>query len=209
MLEYAHCWFFLLGVFQQLGYLLVLASQQYPIQTISWGILSVLYVIFLSQYLWCFQKGFWSGDQTFPVVPARAGLSVLSDLLSYFRSCCQIFGCLTPRLVAFLLSSRFSQNYRFSWVLSKFLRSNAPWLHVTSWEVWSIPYFVPVSWQRRFWRSASLIYYVVFSVAVFHSVLWGGEDKIEVLEEICSNVLWGFYYQLTLSCSDFAKCRTH
>ena len=32
-----------------------------------------------------------------------------------------------------------------------------------------------------------------------------GEEKIELIEEFVSNVLRFFYYQLTLSRSDFAK----
>ena len=50
------------------------------------------------------------------------------------------------------------------------------------------------------------IFYGIFTVAIFIRVLWGGEDKIEVIEEFVSNVLRGFYYWLTLSRSDFADC---
>ena len=36
----------------------------------------------------------------------------------------------------------------------------------------------------------------------------GVDDKIEVIEQIAINVLQGFYYRITLSHSDFEKCRT-
>ena len=47
-----------------------------------------------------------------------------------------------------------------------------------------------------------------FSVSVFPHVMRGGEDNIELIEEIVSTVLMVFHYWLTLSHSDFLKCRT-
>ena len=63
------------------------------------------------------------------------------------------------------------------------------------------------SLKKKFLTAASLLSYTFFWVAVFPHVLWGGEDKIEVIEEIVSNVIRIFYYRLILSRSDFAKRR--
>ena len=56
---------------------------------------------------------------------------------------------------------------------------------------------------------SSLIYDDIFNVAVFPCVLWGGEYKIEAIEKFGSNVFGGFYFQLTLSRSDFEIFRIH
>ena len=42
--------------------------------------------------------------------------------------------------------------------------------------------------------------------AVFLHVLGGGDDKIEVIQEILCNVPWAFYYRHILSYSEFVKC---
>ena len=46
-------------------------------------------------------------------------------------------------------------------------------------------------------------------LSVFPHVLWWGEDKTKVIQEIVSNVIRGFYYRLIFSRSDFEKWRTH
>ena len=54
----------------------------------------------------------------------------------------------------------------------------------------------------------SLLFDRHFGVSVFHHAMGGGEDKMEVIEESVSNFVLVFYYQLTLSRSDFTKCYT-
>ena len=81
-------------------------------------------------------------------------------------------------------------------------------LHVTFQEVCISTSAFIIKWKRRFRRDAFLIYDRVYSVAIFSCVMRLGENKIEVIEEFVSNFLWFFYYRLTLSLSDFAKCRT-
>ena len=142
----------------------------------------------------------------FPIVPARASLLVLSGLLGDLCYFLRVFDCLTARLSALLLLYLLSQGSQFSWGFSKFLRRTATQLWVISREVWSLPSVSLVLWRRRFWWADSPTSDGIFSVAVFTHVLWGVEDKIESKEEMVSNVLHVFYYRLTLSCGDFAKC---
>ena len=63
--------------------------------------------------------------------------------------------------------------------------------------------------KKKVFQAASLLSGRLLYVAVFPRVLRGGEEKIAVIEEFFSSVLWVFYYPLTLSRSDFANCRTH
>ena len=58
-------------------------------------------------------------------------------------------------------------------------------------------------------QAAFLIFDRRLSVAVFTHVLRGGKGEKAVIEEFVSSALQFFYYQLTLSRSDFEKCRTH
>ena len=66
-----------------------------------------------------------------------------------------------------------------------------------------------VLWWRSSRWSDSLLSGGVLSVAVFPHFLGGGWDQTEVIKEFVSCVIWGFYSQLTLSHSDFEKCRIH
>ena len=61
----------------------------------SWGPFD--FSVFLA-----FSEGVLKLSENISVVPTRAGLSVLSDLLGGLRSCHWVFNCLTPCLAAFL-----------------------------------------------------------------------------------------------------------
>ena len=90
----------LLGLFQHLGYLIVIDSQLCPIWTYSWGIRSVLEVSLICQCLRRFWKGFWSCRGIFPVVPTWYGLSFLSNFLGGICSYLQFFDRLISRMAA-------------------------------------------------------------------------------------------------------------
>ena len=70
------------------------------------------------------------------------------------------------------------------------------WLQAMYWEISSLTSFFLVSWRRRFIRVASLLFERIFCVSIFHHVVWGGEDKIEVIEKFVSNVLLVFITDL-------------
>ena len=53
--------------------------------------------------------------------------------------------------------------------------------------------FLLVSYKRRFRWVAYLFFDRLFGVSIFHHVMWGGEDKMEVIEEFVINVLLFFY----------------
>ena len=99
-----------------------------------------------------------------------------------------------------------TQRFPISWGFSKSLESTAPRLRATSREFWTFPSVFLVSWQRRSWRAVYLISDGIFGLAFFPFVIWGREDKIEVIQEIVMNVPQVFYYRSTLSRSGFEKC---
>ena len=108
-------------------------------------------------------------------------------------------------LTEYLIIPKGSQ---FSWGFFKVLGRTAPQLQAISREVCTFPNFSPVSWQRRCQWYASLISDDIFGLSIFTLVLKGGEDTIDAIQEIVSNILWGVYYRLSLSRSDFVKCCT-
>ena len=95
-----------------------------------------------------------------------------------------------------------------SWGVSNFLWRTAPILQATSQEVCTVPSVSLFLLRIRCQWAVFILSNVFFVSAIFTSVPWLGEDKIEVLQEIVSNVLGFFYYRLTFSCSDFAKFHT-
>ena len=97
-----HYFFVLQGVSQHLGYLLALTSQPCPIWTITWRIRSVLEGPFEALCFGPFRRGSQSGQRLFITVPAWAGLSILSNILGDFRSCCRVFDHLTAHLAALI-----------------------------------------------------------------------------------------------------------
>ena len=53
-------------------------------------------------------------------------------------------------------------------------------------------YFL-ISWHRRFWQDYSLLSNGFFSSAPFSHVMWGVEDKLEIIQWFVSNVLRFIY----------------
>ena len=93
-------------------------------------------------------------------------------------SCHWVFNRTTAHQAALLL---------ISWLFPKFPiflgfygvpRNTALWLQATSWEVWSLPYFILVLRRRRFWWADLLLSNGVFSIDIFPCVLWDVEDKV-------------------------------
>ena len=73
-------------------------------------------------------------------------------------------------------------------VFPEFLKRTASRLRATSWEVCFLPSVVLVSIRRRSIQIDYLISNRILSVAVFPHVLWGGEEKIGIIEKFVSNV---------------------
>ena len=88
-----------------------------------------------------FLRGFPISQQVFPIVPAWYGLFFHSEIVRYICSCLQGFDHLIYCLAVFLSGSWLSQRSQFPWELSKFLRTIAPQMRATSWEVFFLPYF--------------------------------------------------------------------
>ena len=110
---------------------------------------------------------------SFQIVLALAVFSVLSNICRDVRSYLRVFYCLAARLAALLLGYWSSQSSRFSWGFFKVFGRNDPRLQKTSWGVYSL----------------TSVFLVPRRVSVFPPVLCGGEDKIEVIEEIEINSL--------------------
>ena len=56
------------------------------------------------------------------------------------------------------------------------------WLHAAYWKVFCLTYFLLVSWRIRFRRVNYLIFDRILGLSVFHHVMWGEENKMEVIE---------------------------
>ena len=97
---------------------------------------------------------------------------------------------------------------QFSCGFSEVIVSTATRLRATSREVCTYPSDFLVSWPRRCQSAVSLLSDGFFGLSIFPHVIWWGEDKIEVIQEIFSNVLRVFYHCLTLSRNEFAKRHT-
>ena len=187
-LSYTHYYFVLKYLFQHHGYLHALDFQPCLIWSVSWGILSwgILSWGILS---WGY---FWSSMSP----TSLEGVPKLSDNISSCSltryivcsfqppqgftifSCHWVFNRTTAHQAALLL---------ISWLFPKFPiflgfygvpRNTALWLQATSWEVWSLPYFILVLWRRRFWWADLLLSNGVFSIDIFPCVLWDVEDKV-------------------------------
>ena len=84
---------------------------------------------------------------------------------------------------------------RYSWGVSKVLGSTSSLLSEVSWKSYPCLLFI-VLWHRMFWGVISILSDGIFGGAVFPRVLWGGEDKIKIIEEFVSNIFWGFFTDL-------------
>ena len=102
------------------------------------------------------------------------GMKAMSELESIVRAPLNYLGSLWWFNV--------SKNYR----IKPFL------LQAAYWEVFCLTYFLLVSWRIIFRQVASLLFDRILGVSVFHHVMWGGEDKMEVIEEFVINVLLFF-----------------
>ena len=196
--------------------------QPCPIWTITRGIRSYLDNPFLFWWLLHFRRRIRSGERIFSLFPSELAwffpFDILGGLLSclwvwYYLgpqlySCHPVFDCPTACLAVLLPGSWSSQSFPWFSGLSEFLGSNDSQLRVTSREVLFLPYVVLFLRQRIFRQDSSLLSDGIFSVSVFSHVMWKGEGEIEVIEEFGNSVLWGFYYQLTLSRIEFSECRT-
>ena len=146
---------------------------------------------------------------------------VLSCILGGLRSCLwlwyyygsllcsrfRVFDLLAARLVALLAGSWYQSS---PWFLgfSEVLGRTASRLWETSWEVCFLTFVVLFPIRRSFCQDFSLLFYGILNVAVLSPCYVRRRGKIAVMEEFVSGVLPVFYYQLTLSHSDFAKLCT-
>ena len=205
----AHCCLVLQGISQHLGYLLSL-----DFSAVS-GLVS---------YLRDPLRSWWSFSHSmFPKF--SEGVPKWSAIFLYWfctiwRLCSvrslHVYPIFTPGLRVFYLSSGGASFWgllivsKFSLILGFFrsywkdcsaIASNFPVSFIPALCFYHID-------TKKVFYAASLLSDGIFSVAIFPHVLWGGEDKIEVIEEFFSSVIWGFYYRLTLSCGDFSNCST-
>ena len=130
--------FFILQVTPHLEYFIALASQPCTIWTFNLGIRSVLEGNFIYQCIKRLWRGFRSGHKFFPIVPARSGLSILSNICGDICSSHRVFDRLTTCLAAliipkFLILLGFIQSYRkdCSATVSDVTRSTLPALFFT------------------------------------------------------------------------------
>ena len=120
-------------------------------------------------------------------------------------SCCRVFDRLANRLAALLSGSWFSKfsilsGLRNSWRECFALVSGVPGI--------LIPAFCCSRLKKNNISSGWFhSHQKDFCVVLCPHVLWGEEDKIEVIEKFVSSVLRFFNYRLTLSPSDFSKYR--
>ena len=133
-----------------------------------------LRVLFCLRRFW---RGFWGCRWIFLIVPTRSGSSFPSNIhgvsaLVYRLS--TVWLLIWRRLCGYCLHliSLWWQGLWSSWLG---LICNAPGIYLPD-------LCFLVSWRTRFWWDAYLISDGIFEVVIFTSVMWVGENKIEVIE---------------------------
>ena len=182
-LSYTHYYFVFKYLFQHHGYLHALDFQPCLIWSVSWGILS--WGILSWGYFW----------SSMSPTSLEGGSEVVREYFQLFPN--KIYCLFLPtssRIYDLLLSlglqpyNRSSGGASFDLLIVPKVpnffgfngvpRNTALWLQATSWEVWSLPYFILVLRRRRFWWADLLLSNGVFSIDIFPCVLWDVEDKV-------------------------------
>ena len=137
-----------------------------------------------------FRRGFRSGQWILSIASAQDGVSVTSNLFGDLLYCCRVFECLTVSMAAIFSGGYwFSQSFPLLSGFSEVIGRTTPRLWATYREVWFLTSVVLVLRRRRFIKNDSLLSDGIFSLAVFPHVMWGGEDKIEVIKKFVGSVL--------------------